>query len=108
MSSISQLIEDLRKRNDLRVANETDSWRICITKGRDWTCEIVVPHDVLEWHASVKRQSAFAEVWSDWMDYSGYDDRPKEVLQVEMANDIRDFVNLVLAKEDLLPLRICK
>jgi hypothetical protein len=106
MTRICQLIEELRKRSDVGVADEPQSWRICITKGRDLFCEVIVPHDVLEWHASVKHRREKKEVWSDWMDYSGYDDSPREKLEAEMAGDVLAFINRVSVKEPLLPLQI--
>ena len=44
--------------------------------------------------------------WSDWMDYSGYDDTPPERLQAEMARDIAAFIRRVTASELELPLRM--
>ena len=106
MSHIRQFIEVLRKRSDVEVIEEKESWLIKITKGRDLICEITVPYDVLEWYACIKHRQENKEVWSDWMDYSGYDDRPKEKLECEMADDILAFIDRVSASESLLPLRI--
>lgn len=106
MTPIHQLIEDLRRRPDVGVTDETHSWRICIRKGRDFVCEVTIPHDVLEWHADVKQTRDRKEVWSDWMDYSGYDDRPKEQLEIEMAGDILAFIDRVSTAEQLFPLKI--
>jgi hypothetical protein len=106
MTRIRQLIEELRARSDVGVVDEAHSWRICITKGRDLFCEVTVPHDVLEWHASVKHRRDKKELWSDWMDYSGYDDRPKEQLEIEMAGDVLAFIDRVSTAEQLLPLKI--
>ena len=106
MNRIQQLIQELRARSDLGIADETESWRIVITKGRDLLCEITVPHDVLEWHAIIRHRREKREVWSDWMDYSGYDNRPRASLEVEMADDVRAFVNRVSIKYPLLPLKI--
>ena len=61
---------------------------------------------MLEWFASVKHRPDNKEVWSDWMDYSGYDDRPREELEVEMAGDISAFINRVSMGELKLPLKI--
>ena len=69
-------------------------------------CEVIVPHDVLEWYASVKRRRDKKELWSDWMDYSGYNDSSKEKLEAEMAGDILAFVDRVSTAEQLLPLKI--
>jgi hypothetical protein len=106
MTRIRQLIEQLRKRSDVGVADDAHSWRVCITKGRDLFCEITIPHDVLEWHACVKHRREQREVWSDWMDYSGYDDRPREKLELEMAGDILAFIDRASTREPLLPLKI--
>jgi hypothetical protein len=106
MTRIRQLIEDLRKRSDVGVADEPQSWRICITKGRDLICEVTVPHSVLEWYASVKDRRENKEVWSDWMDYSGYDDSSPEKLETEMTGDVLAFINRVSTAEHLLPLKI--
>lgn len=106
MSRIHQLIEELRVRADVGVVDQAQSWRIIITKGRDLVCEVTVPHDVLEWFASVTQRHDKKEVWSDWMDYSGYHDRPREQLEVEMAGDILAFIDRVSKTEPLLPLKI--
>jgi hypothetical protein len=106
MSRIRHLIAELRRRSDVGVVDEAQSWRICITKGRDLICEVTVPHDVLEWFASVKHRRDKAELWFDSMDYSGYDDRPREQLEVEMAGDVLAFIDRVSIAEPLLPLKI--
>ena len=107
MSSIRQLIQQLRIRSDVGVADQSQSWLVSISKGRDLFCEVTIPHDVLEWFASVKHRRDKKELWSDWMDYSGYDDKPREQLEAEMAGDILAFIDRVSFKEPLiLPLKI--
>jgi hypothetical protein len=106
MSAIRDLIELLRLRSGVEISDEAQFWHICITKGRDLICEVTIPHDVLEWFASVKRGNDQEEVWSDWMDYDGYDDRSRKELEAEMANDILAFVDRVSAAEQLFPLKI--
>jgi hypothetical protein len=106
MSRISQLIESLRMRSDVGVVNESRSWRIVIAKGGTLFCEVAVPHDVLEWHACVMSRREKKEVWTDWLDYEGYDERPREELEAEMADDILAFVDRVSARELALPLSI--
>jgi hypothetical protein len=108
MSRIHQLIGSLRKRGDLGIVEQEQSWLVVITKGRDLFCEVTIPHDVLEWSASVKQRQDKREVWSDWMDYTGYDDRPKEQLEAEMTDDILAFIDRVSVSELLLPLSIYK
>src|SRR6476619_7209194 len=96
---IRELIDKLRTRPDLGIADESSAWRIVITKGQDYVCEVTVPHDVLEWFACVKRRGQREDAWSDWMDYSGYDDTPVEKLEAEMAQHILAFVNRVSINE---------
>lgn len=106
MSRIRHLIEELRRRSDVGVVDEAQTWRICITKGRDLFCEVTVPPDILEWHADVKQRRDQKTIWSDWMDYSGYDDRSREQLEVEMASDVLAFIDRVSTAEQLFPLKI--
>lgn len=106
MARIRQLIESLRARGDVGVADEPQSWRIVITKGGYLFCEVTVPYDVLEWHACVKDRREKKEVWADWMDYEGYDERPKDALEEEMAVDLLAFVDRVSFQEIVLPLNI--
>jgi hypothetical protein len=106
MSRIQQLIESLRQRSDVGIVEQEQSWLVVITKGRDLFCEVTIPHDVLEWFASVKQRHDKREVWSDWMDYTGYDDRPTEQLEAEMADHILAFIDRVSVSELVLPLSI--
>lgn len=107
MAPLRKLIESLRVRGDIGVVDETHAWRLVVTKGRYLFCEISVPYEVLEWHACVKDRREGREVWSDWMDYTGYDQRPREILEAEMAGHILAFVDRVSISEPLvLPLRI--
>jgi hypothetical protein len=106
VSRISQLIDVLQKRSDVGVVQQGQSWRVVITKGQDLFCELTIPHDVLEWFACVKSRKEKREVWSDWMDYNGYNDSPKEVLEAKMADDILAFIDRVSVSEHVFPLRI--
>jgi hypothetical protein len=106
VNRVHELIQELRKRPDVGVADEQNSWRIVITKGRDLFIEVIVPHDVLEWHACIKHRREKKEIWSDWMDYSGYDDSPKNKLEAEMARDILAYIDNVSMWELKPPYRI--
>ena len=106
MSRIRQLIEVLRKRSDVGVVEQKQSWLVVITKGRDFVCEVTIPHEILEWFACVKQRQDMREVWSDWMDYTGYDESPIEKLEADMADHILDFIDRVSVSEVVLPLSI--
>ena len=90
------------------MVEQEQSWLVVMTKGRDMICEVTIPHEVLEWFASVKRRQDKRELWSDWMDYAGYDDRSKEKLEAEMVEDILAFIGRVSASELVLPLKILR
>ena len=106
MSRIPTLIENLRSRNDLVVEDQQHAWLIRIPKDKQFICEITIPHKVLEWFASVKHSDEKKAVWSDWMDYTGYDDSPEDKLEADMAGDISSFIQRMTAVEISLPLRI--
>lgn len=94
----------LRTRSGISVVEQEQSWLIAIPKGHDFVCEVTIPHSVLEWFASVKQDGQ--ETWSDWMDYTGYDDSPMEKLEAEMADDILSFIERVSTTEHVFPLSI--
>lgn len=106
MGRIRQLIEVLRKRSDMSIVEQKQSWLVVIPKGPDFVCEVTIPHEVHEWFASLKKRPDMQEVWSDWMDYTGYDDSPMEKLEAEMADDLIAFIDRVSASELVLPLTI--
>lgn len=106
MDAIHAMIERMRARPDIHVVNQEQSWKLLITKGRTYLCEITIPHAMLEWHASVQDRTRHKEVWNDWMDYEGYDDTPKSDLNQSMAEDVERFVDRVSKKALNLPLNI--
>lgn len=100
------MIERMRARPDVGVVDQEQSWKILITKGGTYLCEVTVPHTVLEWFASVQDRAESKEVWSDWEDYEGYDDTPKRDLEESMADDVERFVDRVSKEPLILPLSI--
>jgi hypothetical protein len=106
MNRIHQLIQELKKRPDVGIVEREHVWLAVISKGRDFICEVTIPHNVMEWHACVKHRHEKKEVWSDWMDYTGYDDRAGEELTAEMLEDILMFINRVSISELQPPFRI--
>ena len=96
----------MRARPDISVVDQEQSWKILITKGGTYLCEVTVPHTVLEWFASVQDRAESKEVWSDWEDYEGYDDTPKRDLEESMADDVERFVDWVSKEPLILPLSI--
>lgn len=106
MNAIPTLIERMRNRPDVGVIDEEQSWKLVIPKGGIYVCEITVPHTVLEWFARVTERKSSNDVWSDWMDYSGYGDSPKVELERSMADDIESFTDRVSKRQLQLPLNI--
>jgi len=100
------MIERMRTRLDVGVVDQEQAWKILIPKGGRFRCEVIVPHTVLEWFASVQDRTESKEAWSDWMDYEGYDDTPKSHLEESMAEDVERFVDRVSKEPLILPLSI--
>src|ERR1043165_9989387 len=108
MSDLRKLVDQLRTRGDLTVDDQQSAWLVRIPKDKALVCEVTIPFEVLEWFASVKRTEDATEVWSDWMDYRGYDDTSDKKLEADRAKDIAAFVERVTAAELRLPLSIWK
>ena len=104
--AIATYIEVLSKRSEVRIVAQQQSWLVVIPKGPDFVCEVTVPYEVLEWYANVKKRPDMQEVWSDWMDYTGYNDSPMEKLEAEMVDDLIAFIDRVSGSELVLPLTI--
>lgn len=62
----------------------------------DVVVTLTVPRDVLEWFVNVA--DAVGEVTSDWCDYEGYDDTPRELLHEEMATDVEQFLLAITSR----------
>jgi hypothetical protein len=88
MRQVERLLGQLRIRTDLSVRIDPGAWIVSISQG-DLLCEVVVPFDVHEWFATVKRTDDGAEVWSDWMEHYGAD---ASELDAERAESIAAFV----------------
>jgi hypothetical protein len=63
---------------------------------------LTVPRDVLEWFVDVA--DAAGVVTSDWCDYEGYDDTPRELLHNDMATDVEQFLVAITSR----PIRIVR
>lgn len=100
------MIERMRTRPDVGVVDQEQSWKLVIPKGGAYICEVTVPHQVLEWFASVRDRRENKEAWSDWTDYEGYDDTPKSDLEDSMADDVERFIDRVSKDPLKLPLSL--
>lgn len=96
----------MRQRPGIGVVDEEQSWRLIVESDSVYLCEVTVPHAVLEWFGSLKDRASKEEVWSDWMDYEGYDDSPKSELEQTMASHIERFLDRVSMDRIELPLSI--
>jgi hypothetical protein len=106
MNAIPLMIERMRMRPDVGVVDQGQSWRLLIPKGETHFCEVTVPHAVFEWFASVRDSDEGKEVWSDWMDYEGYNDSSQAELEESMADDVERFIDRVSKVPLCLPLSI--
>ncbi len=100
------MIARMRMRPDVGVVDQEQSWRLLVPNGETHFCEVTVPYAVFEWFASVRDSVEDKELWSDWMDYEGYNDTSQEELEVLMANDVERFIDRVSKVPLSLPLSI--
>lgn len=94
--AVRDLILQLKRTPGVTVEDQADCWRLSISKPADLIFEVIVPHDVLEWFVTVRREGA--ELWSDWMDYYAIDAHPSKDLDSAMANDIEYFVKTLASR----------
>jgi hypothetical protein len=63
--------------------------------------EVLVPKGVVEWFVTA-RDVEGVEVWSDWVDYTGYEPSPSMPVLVErMCKDLEAFLGDLVAATDL-------
>ena len=70
---------------------EGASWRLLVSTGNA-EVEVIIPFSTLEWYATARTQEGRV-LWSDWMDYQGYDrTHSLDRLERDMCGDIKWFV----------------
>ena len=69
--------------------------------------------DVLEWHLIIRDRTTKQELWSDWMDYTGYGQGDRSTLTADMRSDIesvladlRKALDFRIRKEGFNPLPV--
>ncbi|MEM7165836.1 MAG: hypothetical protein AAF581_10250 [Planctomycetota bacterium] len=62
------------------------------------TITITAVPSVVEWHVEVADAAAERDPIHDWCDYVGYDATPRDDLTRDMATDLRDFLDCLIAR----------
>jgi len=94
--TMRDLIERLRQAAGVHVEDRAFDWLIRITSVPGFEFEVLVPYTVLEWDVTARNAATGAEVWHDWMDYTGYVPKEAENLP-QLAEDMRTDVEWFLA-----------
>lgn len=105
MTSVPEFIESLRIQSGISITDQPESWLVHVSRGAH-LIEVTVPKRVLEWFASMRSRDSAHPIWSDWMDYEAYDNRPRRDLEMEMIRDIANFIDRALETEDIESLQI--
>ena len=58
-----------------------------------YSCELSIGPDALEWYTTIKNKHSGQVVYSNWVDYLGYDDTPENQLIEQKVSDIKTFVS---------------
>ena len=76
----------------LTVIPQGQGWDIPLPVRDNCMCELHIGPGACDWSASVVDPADGRELWSDWMDYLGYDKRPEVQLIEEKQQDLGSFV----------------
>lgn len=92
MLNMQAFLNDLCTQHALQLDQRGEGWEILLPERTGLSCLLVIGPDALDWGASVGHGTK--ELWSDWMDYLGYDDKPEAELITEKQRDISICVEL--------------
>jgi hypothetical protein len=100
MSTPDSLMSRLRGLDGVVVEEGNPAWTLRVVKSEAVRIDIVVPKGVVEWFVTAYDAEGNA-IWSDWMDYLGYEPSSTDRALVEdMCKDLDAFMaDLVAATE---------
>ena len=91
---LADLMDKIRPLPGVLVDEGGSAWTLRCSKAGGVQFEVVVPKDVLEWFVTARNPQG-AKIWSDWMDYAGYERSENlEALAGELRKDVEWFVGM--------------
>ncbi|MEM9403486.1 MAG: hypothetical protein AAGA44_13490 [Pseudomonadota bacterium] len=90
------LIDKYRREADVSVLRSGEAHVVALVRD-SVSVDVIVPDNVLEWFVRVHQTGKL--VAQDWCDYCGYDQTPIAESSRDMANDVDQFLKLVVESE---------
>src|SRR5262245_56173226 len=97
ISAVLRPLLDLEGRNDVTLVRLDGAIVGRLFRG-DVEITVTLAENVLEWFVDVRHVTTDASV-SDWLDYRGYDDTSEAELARDMAGEVAQFIEGVMARE---------
>ena len=79
-------LQELCTKHGLSLDKHGDGWEILLPERTGLSCLLRIGPDALDWGTSVGQDTK--ELWSDWMDYLGYEERSEADLISDKQRDI--------------------
>ncbi|NIS81965.1 MAG: hypothetical protein GTO14_17550 [Anaerolineales bacterium] len=99
-TTLGQFIKTLAERYNLAVEfprRPGYGWRIDLPPRGEFICQLAIGSKATDWYANVLDRYDRHKVWTDWMDYYGYDKKSEDQLVDDKQRDIAWFVGSWIA-----------
>ncbi len=98
---MEEFLEQFAATHNLYIHQTLTYWLIELPRRGDFVCRIDIVPDVLEWYATVDNKVVGKEAWTDWEDYTGYNDgKTRDELGEDMQCDLSTFMEAWLRATD--------
>lgn len=91
MLTLEENLTTLATSRGLELFQQGDGWSISLPARSAYVCELNIGPEVLDWYATLRREGEGHDVWTDWVDYTGYDRRAEATMLEDKCCDIRWF-----------------
>jgi len=98
---VEEIVKSLGARFSVLVQAAGAGWKLQLPGRGEFLCDVAVGPRALEWYATLQDRTERREVWSDWMDYRGYDKTPEEELLAAKARDLAWFLEAWVSAADV-------
>jgi hypothetical protein len=105
---VEQILARLAALYPITVTARGAGWDVTLPPRGDFAGQLRIGPAASDWDARVLDPADGRELWNEWMDYRGYDDRPEVELIEEKQQDIASFIESWISATDLRVTRSLK
>ena len=91
-NTLEEFLKRLVKQHNLTMNSRGNGWEITLPPRGEFICHLDIGPQALDVYATVLDRNDKHEIWMDWMDYTGYDDKAEDQLLDDKQRDIASFV----------------